>query len=77
LRSQGVAVLLVSSKLEEVQALSDRLAVVYEGEFVDTVDPDETTEEELGLLMAGERPDDGITPETAPDGGTRSGGDGQ
>jgi len=59
LRSQGVAVLLVSSKLEEVQALSDRLAVVYEGEFVDTVDPDETTEEELGLLMAGQRPDDG------------------
>jgi simple sugar transport system ATP-binding protein len=61
LREQGVAVLLVSSKLEEVQGLSDRLAVAYEGEFVDVVDPDETTEEELGLLMAGERPggDDG------------------
>jgi ABC-type uncharacterized transport system ATPase subunit len=58
LRSQGVAVLLVSSKLEEVQALSDRLAVIYEGEFVDTVDPGETTEEELGLLMAGQLPDD-------------------
>mgnify|MGYP006271851445 CR=1 FL=1 len=57
LRRQGVAVLLVSSKLEEVQGLSDRLAVIYEGEFVDVVDPDETTEEELGLLMAGERPD--------------------
>ncbi|WP_280585835.1 ABC transporter ATP-binding protein [Halorubrum sp. Boch-26] len=61
LRKQGVAILLVSSKLEEVQGLSDRLAVVYEGEFIDVVDPDETTEEELGLLMAGERPgeDDG------------------
>ena len=58
LRSQGVAILLVSSKLEEVQGLSDRLAVAYEGEFVDVVDPDETTEEELGLLMAGERPGD-------------------
>jgi len=57
LRSQGVAILLVSSKLEEVQALSDRLAVIYEGSFVDTVDPDEVTEEELGLLMAGERPE--------------------
>jgi len=59
LRAQGVAILLVSSKLEEVQALSDRLAVVYEGGFVDTVDPADTTEEELGLLMAGERPDPG------------------
>ena len=58
LRRQGVAILLVSSKLEEVQGLSDRLAVAYEGEFVDVVDPDETTEEELGLLMAGERPGD-------------------
>ena len=58
LRRQGVAILLVSSKLEEVQGLSDRLAVAYEGEFVDVVDPDETTEEELGLLMAGERPED-------------------
>jgi len=58
LRQQGVAIVLVSSKLEEVQGLSDRLAVVYEGEFIDVVDPDETTEEELGLLMAGERPGD-------------------
>jgi simple sugar transport system ATP-binding protein len=58
LRRQGVAILLVSSKLEEVQGLSDRLAVVYEGEFIDVVDPDETTEEEFGLLMAGERPGD-------------------
>ena len=40
-----------------MQALSDRLAVIYEGSFVDTVDPDEVTEEELGLLMAGERPE--------------------
>ena len=59
LRRRGVAVVLVSSKLEEVQGLSDRLAVAYEGEFVDVVDPGETTEERLGLLMAGERPGDG------------------
>lgn len=56
LRNAGVAVLLVSSKLEEVRGLSDRLAVMYEGEFVDTVDPETVTEEELGLLMAGEQP---------------------
>jgi simple sugar transport system ATP-binding protein len=57
LREAGVAVLLISSKLEEVQGLSDRLAVMYEGEFIDVVDPATTTESELGLLMAGQRPD--------------------
>ena len=57
LRKSGVAVLLISSKLEEVQGLSDRLAVMYEGEFVDVVDPRTTTESELGLLMAGQDPD--------------------
>ncbi|MFA1611214.1 ABC transporter ATP-binding protein [Halobellus rubicundus] len=73
LRRQGVAVLLVSSKLEEVQGLSDRLAVVYEGEFIDVVDPAKTTEEELGLLMAGERPDErdrAAEADAAADGGT-------
>ena len=66
LRAQGVGILLVSSKLAEVQALSDRLAVIYEGEFVDVVDPADTTEEELGLLMAGERPDTTGDPGTDP-----------
>jgi simple sugar transport system ATP-binding protein len=54
LRDAGVGVLLVSSKLDEIRQLSDRVAVVYEGEFVAVVDPDEVTEEELGLLMAGQ-----------------------
>jgi len=57
LREQGVAVLLVSSKLEEVRGLADRLAVIYEGELMDVLDPEATTEEEIGLLMAGERPE--------------------
>ncbi len=57
MRSSGKGVLLVSSKLDEVQQLSDRLAVIYEGEIMDVVDPDDVTEEEIGLLMAGERPD--------------------
>ena len=68
LRSEGVGVLLVSSKLEEVKALSDRLAVMYEGEIVSVVDPDDVTEEELGLLMAGEQPDRELT-EPVADGG--------
>ena len=58
LRREGKTILLVSSKLDEVQQLSDRLAVMYEGEIVDVVDPDRVTEEELGLLMAGETPED-------------------
>ncbi|MFC6953159.1 ABC transporter ATP-binding protein [Halorubellus litoreus] len=57
LRARGKAILLVSSKLDEVQSLSDRLAVVHDGEFVDVVDPESTTEEELGLLMGGESVD--------------------
>ncbi|RBI62356.1 heme ABC transporter ATP-binding protein [halophilic archaeon] len=53
LRNEGLAILFVSSKLEEIQKLADRIAVMYEGEFVATVDPADVTEEELGLLMAG------------------------
>ncbi|QLG28040.1 ABC transporter ATP-binding protein [Halorarum halophilum] len=69
LRDDGLAVLLVSSKLEEIQKLSDRIAVMYEGEFIDTVDPEDVTEEELGLLMAGRRLDDATAVE---DSGTGS-----
>ncbi|GAA0505646.1 simple sugar transport system ATP-binding protein [Halorubrum aquaticum] len=54
LRAEGKAILLVSSKLDEVQGLSDRLAVIHEGEFSGVVDPATVTEEEIGLLMAGE-----------------------
>ncbi|WP_053948167.1 ABC transporter ATP-binding protein [Halolamina sediminis] len=58
LREDGAAVLLVSSKLDEVRSLSDRLGVMHDGELVAVVDPAEVTEEQLGLLMAGEEPDD-------------------
>ncbi|WP_435066227.1 ABC transporter ATP-binding protein [Halobaculum sp. EA56] len=58
LRDDGRAVLLVSSKLDEVRGLADRLAVMYRGRVVDVVDPDEVTEEQLGLMMAGEGPED-------------------
>jgi simple sugar transport system ATP-binding protein len=57
LRDAGVAVLLISSKLEEVQGLSDRLAVMHDGRVMDTVDPGTVSEEEIGLLMGGEYPD--------------------
>lgn len=56
-RDEGVAVLLVSVELDEIMALSDRIAVMYEGKIVGTVDADKVTREELGLLMAGSRPE--------------------
>ena len=52
-RDEGVAVLLVSVELDEIMALSDRIAVMYEGQIVGTMDADQVTREELGLLMAG------------------------
>ncbi|WP_423916352.1 ABC transporter ATP-binding protein [Candidatus Poriferisodalis sp.] len=55
-RDEGTAVLLVSAELDEVMALSDRIAVMYEGRIVATVEPRTTTREEIGLLMAGATP---------------------
>lgn len=52
-RDEGTAVLLVSPELDEVLGLSDRIAVMYEGEIVDVLPAEEATREELGLLMAG------------------------
>jgi ABC-type uncharacterized transport system ATPase subunit len=53
MRDKGSAVLLISADLDEIWALSDRIAVIYEGRVVAIKDPDETSEQELGLLMAG------------------------
>ncbi len=52
-RDKFKAVLLVSFELEEILNVSDRIAVIHAGEIVGIVDPKETTENELGLLMAG------------------------
>jgi ABC-type uncharacterized transport system ATPase subunit len=52
-RDEGCAVLLVSPELEEILALSDRIAVMYEGEIVAVLPATEATRERLGLLMAG------------------------
>ena len=51
-RDQGVAVLIISSELDEIYALSDRVAVMYEGKITGFRDPD-VPAEELGMLMAG------------------------
>ncbi len=52
-RDEGAAVLLVSAELDEIMALSDRIAVMYRGRIIDTVPAKKATREYLGLLMAG------------------------
>jgi len=52
-RDAGAAVLLVSAELDEIIALSDRIAVMYRGAIIDTLPAATATREQLGLLMAG------------------------
>ena len=52
-RGKDKGVLLVSLELDEVMALADRIAVIYDGKIRDIVDAKETNERELGILMAG------------------------
>jgi simple sugar transport system ATP-binding protein len=55
MRDGGAGVLLISADLDEIWALSDRIAVIYEGRIVAIKDADETDVSEVGLLMAGVR----------------------
>ena len=57
-RDAGKAVLLVSLELDEVMDVPDRILVMYEGEIVGELDPKATTQEELGLYMAGAKRDE-------------------
>jgi simple sugar transport system ATP-binding protein len=52
-RNRGEAVLLVSAELSEILGLSDRVLVMYKGAIVGEGRPDQWTQQELGLLMAG------------------------
>jgi len=55
MREQDVGILLISMELEEIFSLSDRILVMYEGKIMGEVKPEETTIEEVGLMMAGKR----------------------
>ncbi|WP_432496698.1 ABC transporter ATP-binding protein [Kineococcus auxinigenes] len=57
-RDRGAAVLLVSTELDEVRALADRIVVMYRGRIAGEVGPD-ADPEQLGLLMAGAQPQGG------------------
>lgn len=52
-RERGAAILYISTELEEVMAVSDRIAVMYEGKFVDILDATTATVEQVGYLMTG------------------------
>ncbi len=52
-RDDRKAVLLISADLEEILSLSDRIAVMYEGQIAGVLDPAEATEARLGLMMTG------------------------
>ncbi|MBO8172512.1 MAG: ABC transporter ATP-binding protein [Bacillaceae bacterium] len=58
-RDKKKAVLLISLDLDELLNLSDRIAVLYEGQIVGIVDPRETNEKDLGLMMSGGKTNSG------------------
>lgn len=63
-RDSGTAVLLISAELDEILALSDRIAVIHNGKIVGEVGPD-TPREVIGQLMVGHRPDDDTSADPA------------
>ncbi|MPZ91836.1 MAG: ATP-binding cassette domain-containing protein [Actinobacteria bacterium] len=52
-RNEGAAVIIVSSELDEILALGDRIAVMYDGKIIGVLDRSEATRERCGMLMAG------------------------
>ena len=57
-RKRGAAIMLISEDLDEILALSDRVAVIYEGRIMDILSRQDATRERLGLLMAGVHPEE-------------------
>ncbi|KIL36935.1 heme ABC transporter ATP-binding protein [Cohnella kolymensis] len=58
-RDNGKAVLLISLELDEIMNLSDRIAIVNQGELIGVVNASETNENEIGLMMAGVKREEG------------------
>jgi simple sugar transport system ATP-binding protein len=55
-RDSGSAILIISAELDEIMALSDRILVMFDGRVVAETRPEDTTNAELGLYMAGSSP---------------------
>jgi simple sugar transport system ATP-binding protein len=56
-RERGAAILLISEELDELLSLADRIAVIYEGQIMGEVPPDDSRIADIGLMMAGTRAD--------------------
>ena len=56
-KKEGAGILLISEDLDEVLSLSDWVAPIYEGEFMDIIPGDEVVRESVGAMMAGSRPE--------------------
>jgi simple sugar transport system ATP-binding protein len=54
-QSQGRGVLLISEDLDEIFSLSDRIAVIFEGEIMGTVRAEDARLEDIGMMMAGSK----------------------
>jgi simple sugar transport system ATP-binding protein len=74
-RQRGAAVLLISDDLDEILALADRIAVIYEGRIVGQVTAAEANPEQLGLLMSGSASGTGSGPLAARTAAQREGSD--
>jgi simple sugar transport system ATP-binding protein len=55
-REAGTAILLISEELEELLTLSDRIAVIFDGKIMGTMDADKADISEIGLMMTGTQP---------------------
>lgn len=56
-REQGMTIVIVSSELQELKSISDRIAIISEGKLVDILSPD-ASDADFGLAMSGIKPDD-------------------
>jgi general nucleoside transport system ATP-binding protein len=65
-RNEGAAVIIVSSELDEIMALGDRIAVMYDGNIIGVLDRSEATRERCGMLMAG-LSGEGVVRQSAPE----------
>ncbi len=64
-RDEGAAVIIVSSELDEILALGDRVAVMYDGGIIDILERSEATRERCGMLMAGLSGEQGVPTQLA------------
>jgi ABC-type uncharacterized transport system ATPase subunit len=54
-RQEGIATLLISEDLDEILAISDRIAIIFEGEIMGIVMSEDAQIDQIGLMMAGVR----------------------